>query len=207
MKRLTRQESREQTRQSLIHAAEQELLRVGIYEASIRRICVTAGYTLGAFYSNFGNKDELLMEVVEIHTARLFSSLDELIDSSNTPDFKTIAKEIGCWLKEIQMDQILSNLTLEFTLYARHNERFSIIYAANKERWRGRLAQSLGKLFDHLGQTPTMPLKQLALALSALWQGLVLESVVPGTDAADTIIPVLLNSLLEKSQADSSREP
>ena len=66
MQRLTRQESRQQTRHALINAAEQELLRVGIYEASIRRICVTAGYTLGAFYSNFGNKDELLMEVLEM---------------------------------------------------------------------------------------------------------------------------------------------
>ena len=61
MPRLTRQESRQNTRQAIIRATEQELLAGGIYGASIRRICSSAGFTLGAFYSNFRDKDELLI--------------------------------------------------------------------------------------------------------------------------------------------------
>ena len=207
MQRLTRQESRQQTRHALINAAEQELLRVGIYEASIRRICITAGYTLGAFYSNFGNKDELLMEVLEIHTIRLFASLDELITSQIPEDPQTMAREIADWLKEVQTDQVLSNLALEFALYARHNEHFNAMYAANSERWRGRLSLSLGKLADCLGRKPVISLRQMALALMALWHGLVLESVVPGTEAADTIIPAILDSLLQRLGKGSFEEP
>ena len=75
MTRLSRQESQQLTRQRLIEAAEKEIIRLGIYEASIRQICETAGYSLGAFYSNFNNKDELLLEVVELHSKHEFEKI------------------------------------------------------------------------------------------------------------------------------------
>ena len=55
-KRLTREESKEVTRRRLIVAAERLFVRKGFDDASVEEISETAGYSRGAFYSNFDNK-------------------------------------------------------------------------------------------------------------------------------------------------------
>ncbi|MEX0952645.1 MAG: TetR family transcriptional regulator [Nitriliruptoraceae bacterium] len=58
--RRTRAEQQAQTRQRLIDAAEQEFTARGFEGSTIDAITERAGYTRGAFYSNFASKAELL---------------------------------------------------------------------------------------------------------------------------------------------------
>ena len=55
---------REATRQKLLDAAAQVFAEVGLDAASVEAICERAGFTRGAFYSNFETKDELFLELV-----------------------------------------------------------------------------------------------------------------------------------------------
>ncbi|WP_309068721.1 helix-turn-helix domain-containing protein [Microbacterium sp.] len=55
--------SRENTRTRLLDAAEQVFAEVGLGETSVEAICERAGFTRGAFYSNFESKDELFVEL------------------------------------------------------------------------------------------------------------------------------------------------
>ncbi len=64
-KRLTREESKEVTRLRLIEAAERLFIRKGFDEASVEDISETAGYSRGAFYSNFENKEQVLLAVID----------------------------------------------------------------------------------------------------------------------------------------------
>ena len=64
-KRLTRRESKEVTRMRLIEAAERLFIRKGFDEASVEDISETAGYSRGAFYSNFENKEQVFLAVME----------------------------------------------------------------------------------------------------------------------------------------------
>ncbi len=61
---------RAQTRQRLLDAAFRVLAREGLSGASIETIVAEAGFTRGAFYSNFASKEELFAAVVdrEMHT-------------------------------------------------------------------------------------------------------------------------------------------
>jgi AcrR family transcriptional regulator len=63
-KRLTRQDSREETRQHLLDAAQRLIAKKGLSTASVEDIAEAAGYTRGAFYSNFGSKDDLFLELL-----------------------------------------------------------------------------------------------------------------------------------------------
>ncbi len=54
---------REATRQKLLDAAAQVFAEVGLDAASVEAICERAGFTRGAFYSNFETKDELFLEL------------------------------------------------------------------------------------------------------------------------------------------------
>lgn len=52
---------RSQTQERLIEAALEVFAKTGISGASVEQICETAGFTRGAFYSNFDSKDALLL--------------------------------------------------------------------------------------------------------------------------------------------------
>ena len=54
---------RERTRQRLMDAAAIEFATSGLDGTSVEAICERAGYTRGAFYSNFETKDELFLQL------------------------------------------------------------------------------------------------------------------------------------------------
>src|SRR5690349_24500651 len=55
--------SRENTRARLLDAAAQVFAEVGLDGASVEAFCDRAGFTRGAFYSNFESKDELFLKL------------------------------------------------------------------------------------------------------------------------------------------------
>ena len=74
-KRLTRQESRLMTQAMLIDAAEAVFLRDGFEHASVEQITEAAGFSRGAFYSNFSDKDDLALAVIDKRRRELASAL------------------------------------------------------------------------------------------------------------------------------------
>ncbi|TKC87794.1 TetR/AcrR family transcriptional regulator [Trinickia terrae] len=62
--RLTREQSREQTHRRLLDAGKEIFVKKGFVGASIESIAEAAGYTRGAFYSNFSSKSELFLELL-----------------------------------------------------------------------------------------------------------------------------------------------
>lgn len=56
-------ERRRRTRERLLTAAQRVFAQRGIAGASVEEICEEADFTRGAFYSNFGSKDELIEAV------------------------------------------------------------------------------------------------------------------------------------------------
>ena len=68
--RLTRAERQQQTRAELLAAAQRVFLRDGFHGASMSEIAEDAGYTFGAVYSNFQNKDDLFLAVIDAEEQR-----------------------------------------------------------------------------------------------------------------------------------------
>src|SRR5271166_1852552 len=64
-RRLTREESKEVTRVRLIEAAERLFIRKGFDNASVEEISEAAGYSRGAFYSNFDDKEQVFLAVID----------------------------------------------------------------------------------------------------------------------------------------------
>jgi len=199
MTRLSRQESRQLTRQKLIEAAEAEILRVGIQQASIRQICEAAEYTLGAFYSNFKDKDELLLEVVEIHTQRAIEAMRAIVAENSSCDEEELLKHIGHWLRNLRMNAILSDLSLEFEVYANHNDAFRKQYNKTKRKWHVESAKSLEMLFAQRDLTPTIPVMQMAVGLAALWSGFLIEGSASKAESVDQVITLFLKALLDNA--------
>ena len=92
--RLTREESKELTRLRLVEAAERLFIRRGYDDASVEEISEMAGYSRGAFYSNFDSKEQVFLAVID---QRRPMALDNILASKAADPAST--KPYGCGVK------------------------------------------------------------------------------------------------------------
>ena len=86
MSRVRTRPTREETREKLFQAAAEVFEEQGIGAASIEAIAAAAGLTRGAFYSNFADKDELIIAMLEDHVDRSIRHHRELLAQHRTPE-------------------------------------------------------------------------------------------------------------------------
>jgi len=88
MSRLRTRPTRDDTRDKLFEAAARVFEEQGIGGASIEAIAAAAGFTRGAFYSNFASKDELIIAMIENHVEQSIERMHELLARhKNLSDF------------------------------------------------------------------------------------------------------------------------
>jgi AcrR family transcriptional regulator len=88
MSRVRTRPTRDDTREKLFEAAARTFEEQGIGGASIEAIAAAAGFTRGAFYSNFASKDELIIAMIEDHVEQsIRRNLDLLARHKNLADF------------------------------------------------------------------------------------------------------------------------
>src|SRR5881409_2831591 len=73
--RLTRTERQAQTRADLLEAAARVFARRGFAGASVEAIAAEAGFTRGAFYSNFSSKEELFAELLQERVYAIYTRM------------------------------------------------------------------------------------------------------------------------------------
>src|SRR5262245_37129285 len=118
MARLTRAESQAQTRQQLVDTAKQLFFDDGYHPTSLEKVADAAGYSKGAVYSNFRNKDELCIAVLDqVRGERLA----EILDIMKKPDSPSRIDALRVWAERIIGDPGWTSLEVEFAAHARHN--------------------------------------------------------------------------------------
>lgn len=75
-KRMTRAERAARTRKLLMRAASKVCAKHGLERASIDEVAEEAGFTKGAFYSNFRSKEELFLAMLDEHFGEQLDKLD-----------------------------------------------------------------------------------------------------------------------------------
>ena len=90
MSRVRTRPTRADTRQQLFEAAAKVFQEQGIGAASIDAIAEAAGLTRGALYSNFANKDELIVAMLEHHVDQSIRHYRDMLAAHPEPgDFVT----------------------------------------------------------------------------------------------------------------------
>jgi len=88
MSRVRTRPTRDDTRDKLFEAAARVFEEQGINAASIEAIAAAAGFTRGAFYSNFASKDELIVAMLEDHVEQAIRrNLDLLAKHQDMQDY------------------------------------------------------------------------------------------------------------------------
>ncbi len=96
MSRVRTRPTRDDTREKLFEAAARVFEEQGIGGASIEAIAAAAGFTRGAFYSNFKSKDELIIAMLEDHVEQSVARIRGLLERhKNLADFIEALKTMG----------------------------------------------------------------------------------------------------------------
>jgi AcrR family transcriptional regulator len=119
---LTAERRRQQTREVLLAAAAQVFAERGFHGASLDQVAAAAGFTKGAVYSNFKNKDDLFLALIEAAYSREMAALRETLEASEVPAAERLGDFVSIVRDELDRGpQDWNALYLEFSLYAMRN--------------------------------------------------------------------------------------
>jgi AcrR family transcriptional regulator len=169
-RRLTRRESREATRAKLIEAAEKIFTRFGFEASSVKRIADAAGFSRGAFYSNFRDKDQLFIAVLNRRRLAISKALGEIFREE--PLAGKRLRAVRDWYVHQGRQKQWIILETEFTLRAVRNRAVRIRLAA---LWRQELetySALVARHFSEIGLPPVDKPETMAISLMAIVQGL-----------------------------------
>jgi AcrR family transcriptional regulator len=170
--RLTRPESQDLTRKRLIAAAREVILADGIAAATVRAVSEAAGFSQGAFYSNFASKEHLLVEVMAAHVDGVAMRLEQLAEAvealpgpGSDPD--AVIAVVSGFFRGLNPKSNWSSLAVELQLHANRSRTIADRYAAIRTSFLQRLGTSFRRIFDHMGLEPAIPPEEIGMGMLA----------------------------------------
>jgi AcrR family transcriptional regulator len=178
-RRLTRPEKRAQTRARLLEAAERVFLRRGLRGSSVEEIAAEAGFTRGAFYSNFRSKDQLFVELLHDRIFNVYREVGQDAPSHGTPreQIRWGAEQLAK-LQDSNEGHWLFRLWLECLTQAARDDQFRELAATFWSGNRALMAANIEREYERAGTRPQVPPEDLATAMTALDIGLAVQHLV-----------------------------
>jgi AcrR family transcriptional regulator len=176
--RLTRAEQRERTRDALLDAGGRVFVERGFAGASVEAIAAEAGYTRGAFYSNFASKDALFAELLQ---RRAFDQYRAIARESGERPGGMSVREIGERAAAVQKDgdgRWLFRLWLEVLAHAGRDDGMRALAAEFWRATRAMGAEEITRRCAEAGREPPVAPREIASAMIALDVGLALQRYV-----------------------------
>ena len=200
MARLTRAESQAHTRRRLLATATELFLHDGYSGASLERVAEEAGFSKGAVYSNFRNKDELCLAVLEEVRAEKAASADATL--SRTDTLEELLAALGVWAVRTGGDQEWIRLEAEYLLNCRRDPELLARLAKSNAEIAQQVAELLNTSARRLGVRLPMDAHEAAHALLSIILGLgLLRSADPaiGVESFTSVVRLLARSGAEVS--------
>lgn len=194
-KRLTREESRAQTRSTLISVGRKHFLRYGLGGAVAETIAEDAGYSRGALYSNFDGKEELFLAVIREEQERHANAFQAIIKEE--PSGKAQLRKVRDAIADLLTDPDWIVLRAEFEAGALHNENIRKNFVkVHRQQIRdgGKLLRDLARSSDvHMNLKPN----EFILIMINLAHGLAVTQKIFGAELSSKGTRHLIYSLFD----------
>jgi AcrR family transcriptional regulator len=186
-RRLSRPEQQALTRRQLLDAAENVFARKGFRDASVGAIAAKAGYSHGAVYSNFKDKEELFLVLVEeridARLARVYETADAEISRGAEP-----IEAARRFVSMLQTERDAYLLLIDFWNQAVRDSKAARKFAQRHARLRALIGRIIEGATREQGLEITHAREQVATALIALFNGFTIERLADPAAAADEIL-------------------
>ena len=176
-KRLTRAEKQAETRKALLDSAARVFARVGLQAATVEEIAEEAGFSRGAFYSNFEDKDDLFLTLLEKRGEQQMGEIALAFQQGDTAEERLLNG--GRYIDAMVVDKTeWCRLYMEFWAAAVRDRKLKRRFAQQYRMWRSGIAQMIDAGASDLGVMLDAPAEELASAVIALSEGYVLQKLI-----------------------------
>lgn len=194
---------RAQTREKLADAAMEVFAERGIMAASVEEICERAGFTRGAFYSNYASKDDLLIELVQrvkdAYIATAQQSFATIIADAEL-DFEVLSNQVADLMLQMQPPSRTAALMhAEIELYAARSPSFAEQHRVLIDGVLTAIAELMQAAVASVDLHWVIPETEAAELLQGLHQQISVELLMTGSYDRDKLVRMLrplLQSLL-----------
>ncbi|MFJ1610984.1 TetR/AcrR family transcriptional regulator [Streptomyces sp. NPDC088253] len=170
------------TRARLLEAAECVIVERGYARTTIEGVCAAAGYTRGAFYSNFSGKDDLVLALFDRHSADRLDQLERLLDgrAASAEGVARALLEVG----PVERNWIL--LFLEFRIQAARDPELAAKLHEHDRAVRDALAELLERCCPAVVRGAA-PVGSVAGTLLAVREGILARTAGEGPGAREAL--------------------
>lgn len=172
VERRSREEQRDLTRERLLDSGAAVFAQRGFYGASVAEIAARAGFTRGAFYSNFGTKVDLFLALLDVQIERDMRALEDALagDQSVSAFLDGLsARGRRAGAREWTL------LGAEFWLHVMRHPDLAPRLAERQRAVRAAVARLIEQQCARIGIVPPLPPEQLAAVMLAVDDGLRLQ--------------------------------
>ncbi|WP_162616467.1 TetR/AcrR family transcriptional regulator [Xylanimonas allomyrinae] len=198
---------RERTRERLLDAAAEVFARVGFGAASVEAIADAAGFTRGAFYSNFESKEALFLALIERQGRRHVAALEAAVarlDADVVRARHLNSDAIRSVLAAVTQGKVPESgwylMNSEFELLAMRAPGIGAAWMAQQRAMRAELSGVLDRLLGGLGlRFTTDPAIAVELLLGA-WAASARDASVAGEpEVAPEALEALVDLLITEA--------
>ncbi len=192
------------TRERLLDAARVVLASEGFQGASVEHICEQAGYTRGAFYSNFSSKDELLLALCHREREIMFDKLRTAADPTSIAELD-VSEAVRLILDRFLMlqppDRDWFLVNAEFELRSVRDDEVGREFKAAWSQVKQEFQDLMVMILDALGLRLTIDIHDAAVILMGTYDMALREALIENRpmdpDLLRRVMPALLISATE----------
>jgi AcrR family transcriptional regulator len=186
-KRKTQAERREETRELVLAAAARVFAQRGFHATSLDAIAEEAGFSRGAVYYNFADKEELFLELLDRRCAERAQDLREVFADTPEDDVAATSRQAQLAaqhaLDAMTGDPEWRALYLEFLAHAARDTAFRRRFSKRSDEMRGALEDVVVERTRPVADALDMDPEQLAVVIDALGTGLWAHHMLHGSRA------------------------
>lgn len=194
---------RRKTRDRLIDAAYEVFAETGIHAASVEMISERAGFTRGAFYSNFDTKEELFFALAERENRLRFERLQDGVDSilpgldaASAVTDETLSRLVMQFLELQGDDRRWCLVQSEFRLLAMRDSTVAASYLEYQRDFQTELAARLEDALRSVGLGFIIDPVAVTRMIVNVYESAMQESILEGSDVPNMSgSPVVLSTL------------
>lgn len=203
-KRLNREESQAQTRRALLVAAGKVIAKRGFGGTSVEDIAKEAGYTRGAFYSNFKGKDDLFIELLREDHGEMMGVFHEVFRT--TSDTKDLARRLRLFYGQLYRNNDHCLLWMEARLHAARHASFRLRLNALIDENYAEITGFVERYCELTGDAMPIPPSEIAIGLCALAESVKFAHIVsPGRvddGVANRVLELFFGSVMQLDDRD-----
>ena len=193
--RLTREQSKAQTREKLHAAARSVFARRGFHGSSVEEIASEAGYSTGALYSNFEGKEDLFLVLMEREIDEHAREIAQAVEER--PSIAERAQGgAQQWMTMIDREPELLLLFMEFWAYGVRDPQMRPKVAARFAQVRALLTKLISDGMREFELELEISPEHLAVAIDALADGIARQKLADPQAVPDDLMGRVLSLLL-----------